>query len=77
MKSRLDEKGAADEERLSFVGAIEAAISAEPNLADEGRDSVRDALHSAFDGIARTPVVLSVKCNFLNRVRFRDSATSR
>jgi hypothetical protein len=68
MKSRLS--GVADEDKNAFVAAIERAIDAEPNLPLAQRDAARDVLCSAFDGMARQPAVRSVKCNFLNRVRF-------
>jgi hypothetical protein len=68
MKSGLE--SATDEERNAFVAAIERAIQQEPKLPSEQRDAARDVLWSVFDGMPRQSSVSSVKCHFLNSVRF-------
>ena len=68
MKARL--ASASDDDKNAFVADIERAIDEEPNFQSEQRDAARGVLHSAFDGMLREASVSSVKCNFLNRVRF-------
>jgi hypothetical protein len=68
MNARLAD--ATDEDRRTFVAAVERAMTEHPNLPPDQRDAARDALHSAFDAIVRQSPVQAVNATFLTRVRF-------